>query len=431
MVPRLIKVCTIGLVCAIATIANGAGLREVNSPAAPANGAGIAIIGARIIDGRGGEPLIDGVVLVVNDKIVAVGPRNDVAVPDGAERVDGKGITVLPGLLDSHYHSSGRVEIARKFLANGVTTVRDPGAWIEHYGRVLEADEPMPRCFLTGPHLDQSPPAYPKNSVLLHSEAETREAVDKYVSQGASAIKVYFRLPLPLIAETCRTADRHGIPVVAHLELVDADAAIKAGVDGLEHVTSVGTCVAEPAAAEKFRASVAGNNDARRPGRYELWSTVDLSSARVSRMIEVMREHRTVLSPTLLCFEKREGEKDADAVSVEGFRRMHAFVGLCAKAGVPIAVGSHTMLGREPAGQGLQREMELLVECGMKPMDVLTAATLGNARFFGCEDRLGTIEPGKLADLVLVEGDPSQNISDMRNVRRVMLNGRWVVTNPH
>ena len=413
----------------IGAAAFGAGLREVNPPLDPHPESMIAIVGARLIDGRGGAPIENSVVLIRGQKIIAAGPADRVPLPDGGPKVvEARGMTIVPGLLDSHFHSSGRIEIAQKFLRNGVTTARDPGAWIEKYEPVLQSKEPMPRLFLTGPHLDQPPPAYPNNCLLLHTPDEARDAVDRFVQQGASAMKVYFRLPLPLIAEVCRAADAHGIPVTAHLELVDADAAIEAGIDGVEHVTSVGTAVAEPAVAERFRAAVTARNDARDDGRYELWSTVDLSSPRVKRMVELMAARRTVLSPTLLCFERRTGEKSADDVKVTGFKRMLGFVGLCADAGVPVAVGSHTMLGREPGGQGLQREMELLVEAGLKPMKVITAATLGNARFFGCEDRLGTIEPGKLADLVLIEGDPAQDISAMRQVRRVMLNGSWVFT---
>ena len=104
---------------------------------------------------------------------------------------------------------------------------------------------------------------------------------------------------------------------------------------------------------------------------------------------------------------------------------MEAFVGLANKAGAKIVVGSHSDVPHAKRGWAYQREFELLVESGLTPMQALVAGTMENARYFRISDRLGSVEAGKLADLVLVEGDPSKNISDMRRVKRVMLNGVW------
>jgi imidazolonepropionase-like amidohydrolase len=104
---------------------------------------------------------------------------------------------------------------------------------------------------------------------------------------------------------------------------------------------------------------------------------------------------------------------------------MLKFVGLCHQAGAKVVVGSHTSAPHAEVGRAYQRELELLVEAGFSPLKAITAGTLHNAQFFGAEDRLGSIEPGKLADLILIEGDPSRDISAMKNVRHVMLNGLW------
>ena len=104
---------------------------------------------------------------------------------------------------------------------------------------------------------------------------------------------------------------------------------------------------------------------------------------------------------------------------------MLRFVGICHQAGAKIVVGSHTSAPFAERGRAYQRELELLVECGLTPLEALTAGTLHNAEFFGIEDRLGTIEPGKTADLILVDGDPSADITAMRNVKHVLLNGNW------
>jgi imidazolonepropionase-like amidohydrolase len=104
---------------------------------------------------------------------------------------------------------------------------------------------------------------------------------------------------------------------------------------------------------------------------------------------------------------------------------MEAFVGLAHKAGAKIVVGSHSDVPHAKRGWAYQRELELLVESGLTPMEAIVAGTMENARYFHIADRLGSVETGKLADLVLVEGDPSKNICDMRRIKRVMLNGIW------
>jgi imidazolonepropionase-like amidohydrolase len=105
---------------------------------------------------------------------------------------------------------------------------------------------------------------------------------------------------------------------------------------------------------------------------------------------------------------------------------MMKFVGLCHHAGATVVTGSHTSSPHVELGWAFQREMELLLESGLPPMEVIKASTINNARFLGCDDRLGTVESGKLADLVLVEGDPLKDMRAMYKVRRVMLNGRWI-----
>ena len=111
---------------------------------------------------------------------------------------------------------------------------------------------------------------------------------------------------------------------------------------------------------------------------------------------------------------------------VHGFKQMENFVRLVHIAGARVVVGSHSDVPHAKRGWAYQRELELLVESGLTPMQAIVAGTAENARFFRIADRLGTIEVGKLADLLMVEGDPTKNISDMRRVKRVMLNGRWV-----
>lgn len=409
-----------------ATVGRPGELFELNPVPQPPADHVIAIVGARLIDGRGEAPVNDAVVVVRDSRIEAAGPRGKIRIPAGAKRFDATGLTLLPGLIDAHLHAGKRPELPPIFLRAGVTAARDPGVGLDQYNAAIQRGKRIPRMFLTGEHLDQEPPAHPSNAIIVNTVAEAKAVVNRFADQGATAIKVYFRLPPELIRATCEAADARGIPVVAHLELVDADVAIQAGIDGLEHVSSVGTAIAEPSAAEAFRTAVDAENKARLSWRYKLWAGIDLKSPRVARMVKMLARHDVVMSPTLTYFFGHgPGSKQPTEEHRQAFTRMLGFVQKCHEAGVSVVVGSHTMLNVEPDGKAYQKEMELLVDAGMSPMDVIVAATLEGAKFLRAEKRIGSVEPGKLADLVLIESDPLQDIRAMRNVRRVMLNGLW------
>lgn len=405
---------------------NSNAIREVNQVVSADANHVVAIVGATLIDGLGGAPLIDSVVIIRGDKIGAVGKRNAITIPSGAEVIDAKGLSLLPGLIDSHFHIDGDDQLPALFLSHGVTSLRDPGQWIEAYDGARKVSAPIPRLFLCGPHLDSPPPAYPADSFIVRDAEETRLVVSRFVDDGASAIKVYFRLPLSLINIAVETAHARGVPVTAHLEIVDAGDAIRAGVDGIEHATSFGTALLPVRDAEKYRQAVLADNNARRDGRYQIWNTIDLNTPRAKALFKLIVDRGTYVSPTLAVFERQKGDKDTTDVHVRGFRQMENFVRLVHSAGAKVVVGSHSSVPHAKRGWAYQRELELLVESGLTPMQAIVAGTAENARFFRVADRLGTIESGKLADLLIVEGDPSKNISDMRRVKRVMINGRWV-----
>lgn len=276
--------------------------------------------------------------------------------------------------------------------------------------------------------MDGPPAVHADQAVVPTTAEETRQAVFSHIDRGASAIKVYFRLHPEFITAACEAAMERGVLVTSHLELVDADAAIMAGVRGVEHVTSFGTVLADPVDADHFKAEIYQDSEARRPLRPWLWSRIDLdASPRLQPLLDLIVETGTFVSPTIALFEARSGQKEATEEEVRGFQTMMDFVGRCHRAGAKLVVGSHTGVPFAARGYAYQREMELFVEAGMSSLEVITAATKTGAEFFGIEDRLGTVEIGKTADLVLVQGDPSLDIGVVRNVRRVMLNGSWVV----
>jgi imidazolonepropionase-like amidohydrolase len=406
-------------------------MREVNEVARLSATRSTAITGATLIDGRGGPPIADAVVVVRGEKIIAAGPRASTPVPKEAEIVDAGGLSLLPGLIDSHFHLDGDDPLPSLYLSHGVTSVRDPGAWIEAYDAVRKSGQLIPRLFLAGPHLDSAPPAYPHDAFIVRDAEETAGAVNRFIDQGASVIKVYFRLPLGLIRVAAETAHARGVPVTAHLEIVDAADAIRAGIDGIEHVTSFGTALLPTRAAEKYRQSVIADNNARRAGRYKMWSEIDLDSPRVGPLLELIARRGTFISLTLAVFERRSGDKDTTEMHARAFRQMLKFAGMAKRAGARIVAGSHSSVPHAERGWAYQRELELLVESGLTPMEAIVAGTMENARFFRIADRLGSIEPGKMADLILIGGDPLKEIAAMRRVKRVMFNGQWVEQRPN
>lgn len=399
---------------------------EINAVPGPQEERWIALSGATLIDGTGNPPIEDSVVLIRGNRIIAAGTRTGTPIPAQAEVQDVTGLFLLPGLIDAHFHLSNQ-DLPSLFLQNGVTSIRDPGgAWFDTYDPVLNLDRSIPRIFLSGPHLDMPPPAYPSDAVLVRDPMETERTVNRWIDLGASAIKVYFRLSLDLIRVACETAHTRGVPVTAHLEIVPADQAIDAGLDGIEHITSVGNALIPDRASEAYRREMLADNGYRRTGRYRMWESIDLKHPRVSRLLDLIVNRGVILSPTLAIFERQANDPEVEEFQVKGFQKMMEFTGMAARAGARVVVGSHSSVPYAEQGEAYFREMELLAESGLTPMQVIQGATALNATFFRMSDRLGTVDSGKIADLILIDGDPLEDIRNMRRVQRVMLNGRWV-----
>lgn len=389
----------------------------------------LLVQGATLIDGTGHPPQTGMQVLVSGNRIERIGPAGSFPAPAGARAIDASGKTVLPGFFDAHFHIADDVTLVPAFVARGITSARDPGAWMELFEPVQQWQRangvPAPRLFLCGPHLDGPGPAYPTDSVVILSPVEARLWVQRQVAAGATAIKVYFRLPVESIRATAEEAHRLGVPVTSHLEIVDPRYAVEAGVDGIEHITSLGIALIPPMDAERYRQAILKDNNARRDGRYEMWANINPESPEAIALARFLAKHGTYVDPNLAVFERQPGDKHENiATHAKGFRNMIAYVGVLHREGVPIVVGSHSNAPHAPRGLAYHREMELLVEAGMTPMEVLVAATRTGARFFQRERDLGTIEKGKLADLVIVDGNPLEDIRTTRNVETVIVDGK-------
>ncbi len=401
-------------------------LIEINPPESPSESSVIAITHAFLIDGKGGAPVENAVVVVQGSRIEAAGPAGEVVIPPGAQTLDAGGMTLMPGLIDAHFHSTNDNDLLALFLSKGVTTLREPGHPFRFYQSVDFAQELLPRVYMTGGHFDGFPPVHKTQAVVIKDADHARQMVKEHVEKGGTGIKIYFRLPYEYYETIVQAASHFGIPVLAHLELVDADDAIRAGVIGIEHVTSFGTALAEPASAQVFKDSVRANNMNRGHERYRLWSGIDLDGPGVKEVLDLALAENIFFSPNLAVFELQEGGEGVEGYHTKGYAQMMRFVGMAYEAGLQIVTGSHTHVPYAERGLAYQREMELMVESGMDPMDVIRSSTLINARYFGAENRIGSIEPGKLADLILVDGNPLEDIKAMHNIQRVMLNGNWL-----
>ncbi len=389
----------------------------------------ILLDGGRLIDGSGSTPVEDAQVLIRGNRIARVGPRGSFAAPAGVERIDTSGKTLLPGFVDLHFHIADDPTMVPLFVANGVTSARDPGAWMELFEPVrrwqAEHNIAAPRLFLCGPHLDGPNPAYPKDSVVILSPEEARLLVRREVGRGATAIKIYFRLPLDAVRAAVDEAHRLRVPVTAHLEILNVRYAVEAGLDGVEHITSLGIALIPPMQAERYRQQILADNSARDDGRYRMWAGIDPRSEQALDLARYLAERKVFVDPTLAVFERRPDPKDKDsAEKVLATQHMKEYVGVLNEAGVRLVVGSHSDVPFAPRGFAYHRELEMLHESGLTPMQVLVAATKTGAQFLQRENDLGTVEEGKLADVLVLDKNPLDNISNSRSISTVIVDGR-------
>jgi imidazolonepropionase-like amidohydrolase len=389
-----------------------------------------AIVGARLIDGTGAPPIEDSVVLVRDGRIAAVGAEGSVALPAGIKVIQARGQSLLPGLWEMHSHYSG-VEFGPALLAAGVTTARDCGGefdFLTTVRRKLNEEHALgPRLLLAGLIDSGGPLAF--GAVDAETPAEGVAAVDRYADAHFEQIKVYTQLKPDVLKAISAEAHRRGMTVTGHVPAaVDAFEGIADGMDQINHLQFVSHAMQAPGS----------GGDA---------GPVDLTSDRAKSLIALMQAHQTVVDPTDGWGEMAGHPKTVRAASFEPgieaapftlaskfeamggpveesrFReRMEAngrVIDALYKAGVPIVAGSDTGL----IGYGIDRELELYVQAGLPPMAAIQTATLGAARAMKLDRDSGSVEVGKRADLMLVEGDPLANISDLRRVVKVVRGG--------
>ena len=468
-------------VCGAAILAVSALLLAFGCSSSSAPPPSLAITHVTLIDATGAAPQPDMTVFIADEQIAAIGVSKSMSIPRSTRTVDGTGKFLMPGLADMHAHLTGASEPSgsREFilplmLASGITTVRDMGGYLEALvplRREIEAGKLVaPRIFFAGPYLDGKPPFFQPSLVVTNS-AEAAADIHALTSQGVDFIKVQSNLSRDAyfaIAELCR---REHLTFVGHVpDRVTAAEASDAGQRSIEHLTGVlRACSSEEPvlmrkqfAAPPKKGTVGQSMDRQLAWQIELLQSY--SEEKAAALIAEFVRNQTWQVPTLILLRNDayptpagdpsrdsrrayipgqvlanwdKGTRDRDkGAKAEEFSLRSRFmeaslrmVGKMNAAGVAIMAGTDTTAPFVFPGSSLHEELALLVEAGLTPMQALQAATKRPAEFVGKLQTQGTIEKGKIADLLLLDANPIEDIHNTEKIRAVIFRGKLLDRN--
>lgn len=378
---------------------------------------------------------------LLRGKITAIVPHGQLRTPVQQE-IDAQGRIALPGLFDMHGHL-GRWE-GPLHLAAGVTSLRDMGNDNATLQQMIDesarGDLLIPTVFPTG-FLEGESPYSARNGFVIKDLAGAKQAIDWYSSHGYHQLKIYNSFPKAILKDTVQYAHQRGMRVSGHVPaFLRAQDAIDAGYDEIQHINQL-----------MLNFLVKPDTDTRTLERFYLpareVADLDLHSAPVTQFIASLKQHQLSVDPTLATFDflkKVDGtvgepwraivshlppdiqrsyaraELDIpDSATAERYAKSYAkmieFVGMMYKAGIPVVAGTD-----ELAGFTLHGELELLVKAGLTPAEALQVATLNGAKFSNASERKGQLTVGRDADILLVDGDPTKNIADIRQLALVI-----------
>jgi len=431
---------------------------RVNTPA-------VALQHVRIIDGTGTAPAEDQTIILEGGLIHAVGNAASTSPPAGATTLDLTGYTVIPGLVGMHDHMfypsprTGRgvppvyTELAysapRLYLAGGVTSLRTTGS-IEPYTdlavkKLIDSGvAPGPKIHVTGPYLE-GPGAYTPNMHELTGPDDARKTVDYWADEGATSFKAYMHITRAELSAAIEAAHERGLKLTGHLCSIGFREAASLGIDDLEHGLEVDT---------EFVPGKKPDTCPPRADSDKVLAGLDVESQPVQDMIRDLVAHHVAVTSTLPVFETLVGPRPPlesrvfDALAPElrsdyliTRARLSGFDAATSPAAVLLKkemqferdfakAGGLLLAGLDPTGYGGvvpgfgdQREVELLVEAGFTPVEAIQIATANGARFLGELDHIGTISPGKSADLAVINGNPGKDIADIEKVEIVFKDG--------
>jgi len=414
----------------------------------------IALTHARVIDGTGAPPRADQTLVIRDGTIADLGAAADVAPPAGATVVDLTGKSVIPGLVMMHehlYYTTGPgvygqlgISFSRLYLAGGVTTMRTAGnvngIMDVSVSRRIAAGE------MVGPAIDATAPYVNGPSTFLQMHAITntdlaRRHVDFWADQGATSLKAYMQVSRAVLKAAIDEGHRRGMKTTGHLCSVTFSEAADLGIDDLEHGFLPATDFVRDKQPDVCPGQARGQ---------QALAEVDENGAPFTALVRKLVDKHVALTSTLTVFETfTRGRPMPPGLDVlapqlrDAFQRAYdrvqqneesLYTTLFPKAmrmerafaragGLLIAGTDPTGAGGVVAGFSDQRQVELLVEAGFTPVEAISIATLNGAKYLGRDARIGSIAKGKQADLVIVAGDPSAAIGDIRRVETVIKNG--------
>ncbi|MGM0670398.1 MAG: amidohydrolase family protein [Gemmatimonadota bacterium] len=428
-------------------------VREFVSVDAPV----FAITHVRVVDGTGGGVLEGQTMVVSGGRIQALGATEATPVPPDAEVVDGNGMTLIPGIVGMHDHifypagpghyNTLEYSAPRLYLAAGVTTIRTTGG-MEPYTEmnlrdaIMEGEVPGPRIHVTSPYLE-GPGAFTFQMHELESPEEARRMVGYWAETGIDDFKAYTNITRAQLAAAIDEAHRRGMKITGHLCSIGFREAAELGIDNLEHGILVDTEFVpgkEPDVCPSSRAT------------RESLLALDVEGEEIGTTIRTLVEHGVAVTSTLPVYEisvpgrPPVNQMVLDAMAPDAREsyltrraRIGAGSGGTGEAALELEMaferafvegGGLLLAGPDPTGYGgvlpgfgNHREVELLVEAGFTPEEAIRIATRNGALYLEELDRIGTLEVGKQADMVLLDGDPTRDIAHIRNVVTVFKEG--------
>jgi imidazolonepropionase-like amidohydrolase len=435
--------------------------------AAPAS---LVLTHITVINVTGGRPQPDQSVVIEGSRVVAVGPAARTKLPKGAQIIDARGKFLIPGLWDMHVHLAGinadpawsKQVLLPLLLANGITGVRDMGGDLDAllgWKRDIESGSLLgPHTVACGPWLAGSGKKTPEQSPVANAE-EARAAVRELKHRGADFIKIISLPSREAFFAVADEAKKQDIPFVGHLPFeIGALEASDAGMRSIEHLLYSAFALSYSSKEEELRKRLV---EAEKTGDSVTWEEIahvadaTYSAEKASALWQTLKKNGTWVTPTLASLDITTHPENwkADDPLLEfvppalakqwrnsfddaRMKKRAAWLGRQAvndwkltgemhKAGIPLLVGSDSLDPFVFPGESLHQELAELVRAGFAPIDALRAATLGAAQFLGREGEFGTIEAGKIADLVLLDANPLENITKTRKISAVIRGGRY------